>query len=305
MHQLNFIKLLETMMFDDFKDVSATVDGVRIKAIQGGNGPALLLLHGHPQTHAIWHKVVPELTKHFTIVAADLRGYGDSGKPEGLPDHSNYSKRRMAQDQVDLMRKLGYESFAVLAHDRGGRVAARMALDHPAVVKKLITLDVAPTLAMYEKTSFEFARAYWHWFFLVRPAPFPETLIRADADLYLKQTIGARSAGLKPFTPEAYAEYLRCLQQPDTAHGICEDYRASVTIDLEHDRESLAKGQKITCDFLALWGAEGVIEKCFDPVAEWKHLSDNVSGHSLPCGHYIPEEAPELLLERVLPFLRG
>jgi haloacetate dehalogenase len=305
MHQLNFIKLLETMMFDDFKDVSATVDGVRIKAIQGGNGPALLLLHGHPQTHAIWHKVVPELTKHFTVVAADLRGYGDSGKPEGLPDHSNYSKRRMAQDQVDLMRKLGYESFAVLAHDRGGRVAARMALDHPAVVRKLITLDVAPTLAMYEQTSFEFARAYWHWFFLVRPAPFPETLIRADADLYLKQTIGARSAGLKPFTPEAYAEYLRCLQQPDTAHGICEDYRASVTIDLEHDRESLAKGQKITCDFLALWGAEGVIEKCFDPVAEWKHLSDNVSGHSLPCGHYIPEEAPELLLERVLPFLRG
>jgi len=292
-------------MFDDFKDASATVDGVRIKAIQGGNGPALLLLHGHPQTHAIWHKVVPELTKHFTVVAADLRGYGDSGKPEGLPDHSNYSKRRMAQDQVDLMRKLGYESFAVLAHDRGGRVAARMALDHPAVVRKLITLDVAPTLAMYEQTSFEFARAYWHWFFLVRPAPFPETLIRADADLYLKQTIGARSAGLKPFTPEAYAEYLRCLQQPGTAHGICEDYRASVTIDLEHDRESLAKGQKITCDFLALWGAEGVIEKCFDPVAEWKHLSDNVSGHSLPCGHYIPEEAPELLLERVLPFLRG
>jgi len=292
-------------MFDDFKDVSATVDGVRIKAIQGGNGPALLLLHGHPQTHAIWHKVVPELTKHFTVVAADLRGYGDSGKPEGLPDHSNYSKRRMAQDQVDLMRSLGYESFAVLAHDRGGRVAARMALDHPAVVKKLITLDVAPTLAMYEKTSFEFARAYWHWFFLVRPAPFPETLIRADADLYLKQTIGARSAGLKPFTPEAYAEYLRCLQQPETAHGICEDYRASITIDLEHDRESLAKGQKITCDFLALWGAEGVIEKCFDPIAEWKHLSNNVRGHSLPCGHYIPEEAPELLLERVLPFLQG
>ena len=292
-------------MFDDFKDVSATVDGVRIKVIQGGNGPALLLLHGHPQTHAIWHKVAPELTKHFTVVAADLRGYGDSDKPEGLPDHSNYSKRRMAQDQVDLMRTLGHESFAVLAHDRGGRVAARMALDHPDVVKKLITLDVAPTLVMYEKTSFEFARAYWHWFFLVRPAPFPETLIRADADLYLKQTIGARSAGLKPFTPEAYAEYLRCLQQPGTPHGICEDYRASVTIDLEHDRDSLAKGQKITCDFLALWGAEGVIEKCFDPIAEWKHFSDNVSGHSLPCGHYIPEEAPELLLERVLPFLRG
>ncbi|MDB5784111.1 alpha/beta hydrolase [Caballeronia mineralivorans] len=292
-------------MFDDFKDVSAKVDGVRIKAIQGGNGPALLLLHGHPQTHAIWHKLVPTLAKHFTIVAADLRGYGDSDKPQGLPDHSNYSKRRLAQDQVGLMRALGYESFAVLGHDRGGRVAVRMALDHPKVVTKLITLDVAPTLAMYEKTSFEFARAYWHWFFLVRPAPFPETLIRADADLYLKQTIGARSAGLKPFTPAAYAEYLRCLQQPDTAHGICEDYRASVTIDLEHDRESLAKGQKIACDFLALWGAEGVIEKCFDPIAEWKHFSDNVSGHSLPCGHYIPEEAPELLIECALPFLRA
>ncbi|MGV7245833.1 alpha/beta fold hydrolase [Caballeronia sp. M23-90] len=291
-------------MFDRFKDVSATVDGVKIKAITSGAGPALLLLHGHPQTHAIWHKVAPALAKHFTLVAADLRGYGDSDKPQGLPDHSNYSKRRLAQDQVDLMRSLGHETFAVLGHDRGGRVAVRMALDYPDVVTSLITLDVAPTLAMYEKTSFEFARAYWHWFFLVRPAPFPETLINADADLYLKQTIGARSAGLKPFTPEAYAEYLRCLQIPGTAHGICEDYRASVTIDLEHDRESLANGQKIACEFLALWGAEGVIEKCFDPIAEWNAFSDKVTGHALPCGHYIPEEAPELLIECALPFLK-
>jgi haloacetate dehalogenase len=293
------------MMFDQFKDVSATVDGVKIKAITGGAGPALLLLHGHPQTHAIWHKVAPTLAEHFTLVITDLRGYGDSDKPEGLPDHSNYSKRRLAQDQVYLMRTLGHETFAVLGHDRGGRVAVRMALDHPDAVTKLLTLDVAPTLAMYEKTSFDFARAYWHWFFLVRPAPFPETLINADADLYLKQTIGARSAGLKPFTPEAYAEYLRCLQLPGTAHGICEDYRASVTIDLEHDRETLAKGQKIACEFLALWGAEGVIEKCFDPVAEWKSFSDKVAGHALPCGHYIPEEAPELLIECALPFFKA
>ena len=290
-------------MFDQFKDVSATVDGVKIKAITGGAGPALLLLHGHPQTHAIWHKVAPTLAEHFTLVITDLRGYGDSDKPEGLPDHSNYSKRRLAQDQVELMRTLGHETFAVLGHDRGGRVAVRMALDHPDAVTKLLTLDVAPTLAMYEKTSFDFARAYWHWFFLVRPAPFPETLINADADLYLKQTIGARSAGLKPFTPEAYAEYLRCLQLPGTAHGICEDYRASVTIDLEHDRETLAKGQKIACEFLALWGAEGVIEKCFDPVAEWRPYAPQVQGEALPCGHYIPEEAPQLLLEHVLPFL--
>ena len=291
-------------MFDQFKDVSATVDGVKIKAITGGAGPALLLLHGHPQTHAIWHKVAPTLAEHFTLVITDLRGYGDSDKPEGLPDHSNYSKRRLAQDQVALMRTLGHDTFAVLGHDRGGRVAVRMALDHPDAVTKLLTLDVAPTLAMYEKTSFDFARAYWHWFFLVRPAPFPETLINADADLYLKQTIGARSAGLKPFTPEAYAEYLRCLQIPGTAHGICEDYRASVEIDLEHDRESLANGQKIVCEFLALWGAEGVIEKCFDPIAEWNAFSDKVTGHALPCGHYIPEEAPELLIECALPFLK-
>jgi haloacetate dehalogenase len=292
-------------MFDRFNDASAVVDGIRIKAISGGNGPALLLLHGHPQTHAIWHKVAPTLARHFTLVAADLRGYGESDKPDGLPDHSNYSKRQMAQDQVGLMRALGFDSFSVIAHDRGGRVAVRMALDHPEVVTKLVTLDVAPTLAMYEKTSFEFARAYWHWFFLVRPAPFPETLIRADPDQYLKQTIGARSAGLKPFTAEAYAHYLRCLQDPRTAHGICEDYRASVSIDLDHDRRTLADGGKIACDFLALWGAEGVIEKCFDPVAEWKAFSERVSGQALPCGHYIAEEAPELLLEHALPFLQS
>lgn len=292
-------------MYEHFTDASAIVDGIRINAIKAGSGPALLLLHGHPQTHAIWHKVADTLARDYTVVLADLRGYGDSGKPAGLADHSNYSKRRMAQDQVDLMRTLGFERFAVMGHDRGGRVAARMALDHQDVVTKLITLDVAPTLAMYENTSFEFARAYWHWFFLVKPAPFPETLIRADPDLYLKQTIGARSAGLKPFTPEAYAHYLRCLQDPQTAHGICEDYRASVSIDLEHDRASLAEGRKIQCDFLALWGADGVIEKCFDALAEWRPYANQVKGCALPCGHYIPEEAPGLLLEHVLPFLQS
>ncbi len=291
-------------MFDNYADASATVDGVRINAVKGGRGPALLLLHGHPQTHAIWHKIAPELARHFTVVAADLRGYGDSGKPQGADDHSNYSKRRMALDQVELMRRHGHDSFALIGHDRGGRVAARMAIDHPDAVTRLVTLDVAPTVAMYEQTSFDFARAYWHWFFLVRPAPFPETLIRADPDLYLKQTIGARSAGLKPFTPEAYAEYLRCLSDPATAHGICEDYRASITIDLEHDREDLAAGRRIDCPFLALWGADGVVGKCFDPLAEWRKWSAHVQGGALPCGHYIPEEAPQLLLARVLPFLQ-
>jgi len=290
-------------MFEGFTDASIHTDGIKIHAIKGGRGPALLLLHGHPQTHAIWHKVVPALAERFTVIAADLRGYGDSGKPQGTADHANYAKRRMALDQVELMRAHGFDSFAVIGHDRGGRVAARMALDHPEAVERLVTLDVAPTLAMYEKTSFDFARAYWHWFMLVRPAPFPETLIRADPDLYLKQTIGARSAGLAPFTAEAYAEYLRCLSDPATAHGICEDYRASVTIDLEHDRATLAAHQQIQCDFLALWGAHGVIEQCFDPPAEWRPYAPQVQAEALPCGHYIPEEAPQLLLERVLPFL--
>ncbi|WP_321910313.1 alpha/beta hydrolase [Paraburkholderia sp. J11-2] len=291
-------------MFEGFTNVSADIEGVRIHAIKGGRGPALLLLHGHPQTHAIWHKVAPTLAEHFTVVAADLRGYGDSGKPQGTSDHANYSKRRMALDQVGLMRGLGFASFAVMGHDRGGRVAARMAIDHPDVVTQLVTLDVAPTVAMYEQTSFEFARAYWHWFFLVRPAPFPETLIRADPDLYLKQTMGARSAGLAPFAPEAYAEYWRCLSDPATAHGICEDYRASITIDLEHDRTDLAAGKRIECPSLALWGAQGTVGQCFDPLAEWRSWNANVSGEALPCGHYIAEEAPQLLLERVLPFLQ-
>ena len=291
-------------MFEAFCDASATVDGVRIQAVRGGRGPALLLLHGHPQTHAIWHKVAPTLAGHFTVIAADLRGYGDSDKPQGAADHSNYSKRRMALDQVELMRSHGFTSFAVIGHDRGGRVAARMAIDHPDVVTQLVTLDVAPTVAMYEQTSFEFARAYWHWFFLVRPAPFPETLIRADPDLYLKQTMGARSAGLRPFTSGAYAAYLRCLSDPATAHGICEDYRASISLDLEHDRADLAAGKRIVCPFLALWGADGAVGKCFDPLAEWRHWSAGVSGEALPCGHYIAEEVPGLLLERVLAFLQ-
>ncbi|SAK09508.1 alpha/beta fold hydrolase [Burkholderia multivorans] len=290
-------------MFEGFSDVSATVDGIKIHALMAGTGPALLLLHGHPQTHAIWHKVAPTLARQFTVVVADLRGYGDSGKPAGEPDHANYAKRRMALDQVQLMQVLGLQTFAVIGHDRGGRVAARMALDHPDAVSHLVTLDVAPTLAMYQQTSFEFARAYWHWFFLVRPSPFPETLIRADPDLYLKQTIGARSAGLKPFAPEAYAAYLRCLSDPATAHGICEDYRASVSIDLEHDQADLAAGKQIQCPFLALWGRDGVIERCFDPLAEWRRWNPGVKGMALPCGHYIPEEAPEALLDHVLAFL--
>jgi haloacetate dehalogenase len=290
-------------MFSGFERHTAAVNGTQVNYVRGGSGPALLLLHGHPQTHAIWHKVAQQLAARFTVIAADLRGYGDSGKPQGLPDHSNYSKRVMGQDQIDLMAQLGFSEFLLMGHDRGARVGYRMALDHPQAIRKLVLLDVAPTLAMYEKTTREFATAYYHWFFLTRPAPFPETLINSHPETYLQHTIGGRSAGLAPFTPEAYAQYLRCLQDPATVHGICEDYRASAGIDLEHERADLAAGVKIRCDTLVLWGGHGVIEKCFDPLSEWRRLAVNVSGKALACGHYIPEEAPDTLLAEVLPFL--
>ncbi|WP_404992403.1 alpha/beta fold hydrolase [Cupriavidus pauculus] len=292
-------------MFEGFVTHRIDHDGVPIHAVVGGEGPPLLLLHGHPQTHVIWHKVAGELARHFTVVATDLRGYGDSGKPAGLPDHSNYSKRVMAADQLAVMRALGFEHFSVMAHDRGARVAHRLAVDHPQAVRRLVTLDIAPTLAMYAQTNEAFARAYYHWFFLIRPAPFPETLIEADPALYLRQTMGSRSAGLAPFTDAALAEYLRCLQQPGSAHGLCEDYRASAGIDLEHDRADIAAGRMIECDMLALWGADGAVGKCFQPLEEWRRVARRVTGHALPCGHYIAEEIPARLLEEVLPFLRG
>jgi len=294
-------------MFSGFERQVAEVNGTTINYVRGGSGPALLLLHGHPQTHVIWHKVAAALAERFTVVAADLRGYGDSGKPAGLPDHSNYSKRVMGQDQIDLMASLGFDEFFLMGHDRGGRVAYRMALDHPVAIRKLVLLDIAPTLAMYEQTSLEFATAYYHWFFLIRPAPFPETLLSSHPEDYLKQTIGGRSAGLKPFTPEAYAEYLRCLRDPATIHGICEDYRASASIDLEYERQDLAAGNKIRCDVLALWGKQGVIERCFDPLTEWRKLTEEgrLGGRALDCGHYVPEEAPEELLAEILPFFHS
>lgn len=290
-------------MFEGFTERRFDCGDVKIHAVIGGQGPALLLLHGHPQTHVIWHKVAGALARHFTVVATDLRGYGDSDKPAGLPDHSNYSKRTMAADQMAVMRALGFERFRVLAHDRGGRVAHRLALDHPQAVEKLVTLDIAPTLAMYAQTNEAFARAYYHWFFLIRPAPFPEMLIEADPALYLRQTMGTRSAGLAPFTDEALAEYLRCLRLPGAAHGLCEDYRASAGIDLEHDRADLAAGRMVECEMLALWGAEGAVGKCFQPLEEWRKVARRVRGHALPSGHYIAEEIPERLLEEVLPFL--
>jgi haloacetate dehalogenase len=280
-------------------------NGIDIAATVGGVGPPLLLLHGHPQTRAIWHRVAPVLAEHFTVVAADLRGYGDSGKPAGNTDHSNYSKRTMATDQVALMRLLGFNRFNVLAHDRGARVAHRLAADHPDTVSRVVLLDVAPTLAMYEQTSEIFARAYWHWFFLIQPAPLPERLIEADPAAYLRDVMGRRSAGLTPFDARAFAEYTRCIALPGSAHGLCEDYRAAAGIDLVHDREDRDAGRMLKMPLLALWGEQGVVHRCFKPLEEWRRVASNVRGEALPCGHYIAEEAPDALLARALPFLIG
>ena len=291
-------------LFPDFDIQRVEVEPqIYINAIVGGSGPALLLLHGHPQTLAMWHKVAPTLAKHFTVVAADLRGYGDSSKPAGLPDHSNYSKRVMAQDQLTLMRHLGFESFALLAHDRGARVAHRLAVDHPQAVSRLILLDIAPTLSMYQQTSDTFARAYWHWFFLIQPASLPERLIEADPTAYIIDVMGRRSAGLEPFDPRALDEYRRCYALEGAAHGVCEDYRASAGIDIEHEQNDIDADRRITAPLLVMWGENGVIQKCFRPLEEWQKLADKLEGEPLPCGHYIAEEAPEALLAKVLPFL--
>lgn len=278
-------------------------ESVEICVRTGGSGPALLMLHGHPQCHAMWHKVAPDLARHFTLVLADLRGYGDSSKPVGLPDHANYSRRAMAADMVEVMARLGHRRFAVLAHDRGARVAHRLALDHADRVTRMILLDIAPTLAMYRQTGEAFARAYWHWFFLIQPAPMPERLIEADPAAYVREKMDRRPAGLEIFDPRAMAEYIRCVSLPGAAHGICEDYRASAGIDLEHDEASLAAGERIRAPLLVLWGANGAIERCFKPLDCWAQVAADLQGESLPCGHYIAEEAPQPLLDKALPFL--
>ena len=292
-----------TQLFPNFESFLIEVNGVKIMARKGGSGRPLLLLHGHPQTHAIWHRVAQQLAKSFTVVMTDLRGYGDSSKPQGTQDHLNYSKRVMASDQIEVMRHFGFAEFDVLAHDRGARVAHRLALDHPKAVKRLVLLDIAPTLAMYEKTSNQFARSYWHWFFLIQPAPMPERLIEADPAAYVRDVLGRRSAGLAPFDARALAEYVRCIELPGTAHGLCEDYRASASIDLVHDQLDLDDKNFVKQPLLVLWGEQGVVHQCFEPLKEWSKVAVNVQGKALPCGHYIPEEAPELLLQQVQLFL--
>jgi haloacetate dehalogenase len=270
----------------------------------GGSGPPLLLLHGFPQTKMIWHRVAPALAKHFTVIASDLRGYGASSKPQGLADHSTYSKRAMASDQAQLMNALGFSHYGVLGHDRGGRVAHRLALDYGKQVNKLMVLDISPTLAMYEQTSMQFASSYWHWFFLIQKAPIPETMIGANTEFFMKQFMGGRHAGLSIFAPECWQEYVLAMSDPACLHAMCEDYRAAASIDLEHDRQTIAQKQLLEMPVRVLWGEFGQVNACFKPLEDWQKLGTDVSGQILQSGHYIPEEIPEGLIAEALSFFR-
>ncbi len=289
-------------MFEGFSRRSLEVaDGVEIHFRVGGAGPPLLLLHGYPQTHVIWHRIAPALARRFTVVATDLRGYGDSSKPQGGNNHEHYSFRAMAGDQVAVMESLGFSRFCGVGHDRGARVLHRMALDAPDRVEKAVLLDILPTLYLYEHTDMAFARGYFHWFFLIQPFDLPERMIGGDPDHYLDMKFrkGLRREGA--MTPEALAEYRRCFRAPDTIHASCEDYRAAAGIDLEHDRADLDR--KIACPLHVLWGRLGIMGRLYDVLAPWRERAATVSGKGLECGHYLPEEAPKETLAELEGFL--
>ena len=295
--------------FKGFEQDRFAVNGVEIFARFGGTRgkPPLLLLHGFPQTHAIWHRVARQLAGDYFLVMPDLRGYGDSSRPPGLPDHANYSKREMARDMAGLMTALGCAEFFACGHDRGGRVAHRLALDHPRRVRKLCVIDIAPTLDMYEATDMAFARAYYHWFHLIQPSPLPETMIGSNPRAYLHAKLGGwGSGGLGHLEPQALEEYERCFARPDAIHSACEDYRASASIDLEHDRQSRAMGERIACDTLVLWGDRGLVNRLFKPLALWQaQCAGQVTGQAVPAGHFIPEELPRETADALWSFFRA
>ncbi len=274
-------------MFDGFELLSIDAREVQVRVRHGGSGPPLLLLHGNPQTHAMWHLIAPQLAEDFTVVATDLRGYGDSSKPPTMPNHSSYSKREMAKDQVEVMRKLGFERFSVCGHDRGGRVAYRMALDHPERVVKLAVLDIIPTWEAFRRANMAFGLGYWHWFFYAQPHDVPERFLAIDPDEHLLE--GRRHL----FAPEALEDYLRCFRNPQTRHAICEDYRAAATLDFDHDEADRQARRRIGCPVLTLWGRQGSLEEWYDVVGIWHEWADDVRGRAIDCGHHLPEEAPE------------
>ena len=290
-------------MLGGFELARRDVGEVTIRYSIGGNGPPVLLLHGNPQTHLMWHKVAPRLAECFTVVAADLRGYGGSGKPKTTSDHAPYAKRAMAADQLALMKALGFDRFAAVGHDRGARVAHRLALDHPQAVERLAVLDIVPTLAAFEGADMAFGLGYYHWFFLAQPYDLPERLIGADPEWFWRRHTTRQPTPPGFFSPEALADYLRWFAEPATIHAICEDYRAAASIDLEHDRADREAGRRVACPVLALWGRRGRLEEWYDPLAVWRAYAAEVRGHGLDCGHYLPEERPEETAAALLDFL--
>jgi haloacetate dehalogenase len=286
-------------LFPGFTVRRMQTSGASIHTLVGGSGPPLLLIHGYPQTHVEWHKIAPALAQRFRVVMTDLRGYGDSSKPPDGDNHANYSKRAMALDQVEVMRALGHERFAVVGHDRGGRVAWRMCVEHPERVTRAAILDIVPL--PYSMMSREFATQYFHWFFLIQPAPFPETLIGNSAEYYLRSRFQRPTGGTGAVTDEAFAEYLRCFKDPATIHATCEDYRAGATIDLEHSNADGAK--KVTCPLLVLWGERGTVGRLYDVMKIWREHATNVTGKALAAGHFLPEEVPDETLSELMAFL--
>ena len=284
-------------MFSSFTKKKVRTSGAKINLVTGGQGDPVLLLHGYPETHVMWHKVAPALARDYTVVCADLRGYGDSSKPRSVPGHLNYSKRAMALDMAEAMEKLGFARFHVVGHDRGGRVAHRLARDHGRRVQTLTVLDISPTLKMYQSTNMQFAKAYYHWFFLIQEAPLPEQMLDGLGPRYILTRLGRGKSGIKVFDRRALAEYTRCFDP----HSTCEDYRAAATIDLVHDRKDLKK--KLQMPVLALWGRQGVIAALFDCLADWREVAADVRGRALQCGHFIPEEKPKELLAELRRFL--
>jgi haloacetate dehalogenase len=281
-----------------------TEPGVTIHGVRAGQGAPVLLLHGHPQTHVTWREVAPQLVRvGYQVIATDLRGYGDSSRPPGGPNHVGYSKRMMARDQVAVMRAFGHERFAVIGHDRGGRVAHRMALDHPHAVDCVTVIDIAPTATMYAQTNQEFARRYFWWFFLIQPAPLPERLIEGDIEFFLRTHLNAQSKTPGVPSEELFQEYLRCYRLPGGIHSICEDYRAAASIDLEHDAVDTRAGRKMGMPLLVLWGARGVVGDLYDVLATWRAVAADVRGQSLDCGHSPQEERSTQTAAALLEFL--
>ena len=292
------------MIFEGFTLEERMVAGQRLRLRHGGEGPPLLLLHGNPQTHAMWHKVAPALARRFTVVCPDLRGYGFSGKPSPTEDHAPYAKRAMAADMLGLMRDLGHTRFRVVSHDRGARVAHRLALDAPGAVERLAVLDIVPTIEHFERTDMAFAMGYYHWFFLAQRHDLPERMILRDVEDWFDLQTSREPKGKGFFHPEARADYLAALHQPGTITAICEDYRAAAGIDLEHDRASRAAGEKIRCPLLVLWGGKGKIGQWYQPLELWRaYAAGPVSGGPVESGHYLAEEAPDAVLAAVEPFL--